>query len=97
MPVLDLSILMVLDPVLALVRKSRHADLAHPRCNFMTNADALLTGVKWAQLMLKTIVTMIVWDFELQEIPVALSGFDAMDVTTHRAENTILRLRDAHS
>ncbi|EED13315.1 cytochrome P450, putative [Talaromyces stipitatus ATCC 10500] len=48
-------------------------------------------GMKWAQLMLKSIITIIVWSFEFAPLPPAIADFKAIDVTTHRAEFTYLR------
>lgn len=56
----------------------------------------LIPGIKWAALMLRMVVTLIVWKFELQEIPDGLAGFEAMDITTHRAQNTILKLAEVY-
>lgn len=50
-----------------------------------------LAGMKWAQLMLKSIITIIVWSFEFEPLPPAIADFKAIDVTTHRAEFTYIR------
>lgn len=54
--------------------------------------DTFYTGIKWANLIIKTIVTLIVWNFDIQETPISLSGVEASDGASHRAQKTFVRL-----
>ncbi|KAK6068440.1 Cytochrome P450 1A1-like protein 1 [Seiridium cupressi] len=49
-------------------------------------------GIKWANLIIKTMVTQIVWNFDIQETPENLAGFEASDGASHRAQKTFVRL-----
>ncbi|KAG8157457.1 hypothetical protein KVR01_012841 [Diaporthe batatas] len=49
-------------------------------------------GLKWATLVLKTLVTLVVWNFDLQEIPEELSGTAAKDSASHSAQQVFVRL-----
>ncbi|POS73080.1 hypothetical protein DHEL01_v208523 [Diaporthe helianthi] len=49
-------------------------------------------GIKWATLVLKTLVTLVVWNFDLQEIPEELSGTAAKDSASHSAQQVFVRL-----
>ncbi|PSN60129.1 cytochrome P450 [Corynespora cassiicola Philippines] len=50
-------------------------------------------GIRLGMLELKVIITMIVWTFELQQVPIELSSFKAHDLNTHRPDQMYLRLR----
>lgn len=52
-----------------------------------------LAGRKWAMLELRIVLTLIVWNFELQLTPEALSSWRAIDGVTHRPEQSYLRLK----
>lgn len=61
-------------------------------CLVTIQADNL-PGRKWAMLELRIVLTLIVWSFELQPTPEALSSWRAIDGVTHRAEQSYLRLK----
>jgi hypothetical protein len=62
-------------------------------CAFTASQPADHTsGIKLAILELKIIITMIVWEFDLQDTPAQLSSFKAHDMNTHRPDQTYLRL-----
>ncbi|KUJ09019.1 cytochrome P450 [Mollisia scopiformis] len=51
-------------------------------------------GIKLGILELRVIITMIVWTFVLQKTPPALSSLKGVDVNTHRAQQTYIRLKN---
>jgi hypothetical protein len=50
-------------------------------------------GTKLAVIELKIVITLIVWQFELQSLPEKLGGFEAQDKNTHRPKVLYLRLK----
>ena len=50
-------------------------------------------GRKLAYLQLKIAFTMIVWNFELQQVPKELNSYDAEDFLTHNPQQCYVRLR----
>lgn len=52
-------------------------------------------GRKLASQELKILVTLIIWNFELQPTPAELSTFAAHDVLTHGPQKCYLRLAEA--
>ena len=52
------------------------------------------TGKKWAQLEIRIILTLIIWHFELQPTPAAVSSHRAVDGVTHKPVQTYVRLKE---
>ncbi|KAI2601733.1 cytochrome P450 [Hypoxylon sp. NC1633] len=50
-------------------------------------------GTKLAALELKIIITLVVWGFDLEEVPNALGGFGGYDKNTRRPQHVYLRLK----
>lgn len=55
----------------------------------------MILGRKLATLELKIIMTLIIWTFELQPTPAALSSFLGQDGVTHEPQQCYLRLAEA--
>ena len=55
------------------------------------NADSV-TGRKFASLELRILVTLIVWNFDLQPVPEALASFAGHDKILHEPEKCYVRL-----
>ncbi|KAK5997603.1 Cytochrome P450 monooxygenase TRI13 [Cladobotryum mycophilum] len=53
-------------------------------------------GSKFAALELKIIITLILWSFDLQEIPPPLRGFEGHDKNTKRAQKVFIRLAEVN-
>lgn len=51
-------------------------------------------GKKLAYLEMRTIYSLIVWNFELQPIPESLLDFKAQDVITHQPQNSRVILKE---
>ncbi|QIW95517.1 hypothetical protein AMS68_001035 [Peltaster fructicola] len=49
-------------------------------------------GRKLAELQLKILLTLIIWNFELEETPIALSSYKSKDGITHAPRQCYLRL-----
>ena len=53
------------------------------------------TGRKLASLELKIIFALVCWNYELQQTPPELSGFEAADKITHQPQHVYVRLAKA--
>ncbi|KAI3324165.1 cytochrome P450 [Xylariaceae sp. AK1471] len=51
-------------------------------------------GRKWAQLELRFVLVLLLWNFELLPTPDALSGFAAVDKITHQPQKCYVRLKE---
>jgi hypothetical protein len=53
-----------------------------------------LPGRKWAQLEIRFVLVLLLWNFELLPTPDALSGFAAVDKLVHLPQKCYVRLKE---
>lgn len=51
-------------------------------------------GKKLAYLEIRTLLVLLVWSFELQQVPEGLRGYEAVDVLTHKPRKCYLRVEE---